>query len=602
MEAFTESHMTRTLAFLLTATALLWAPISWGQMVPSSHVVTVTPLLERDGVTPGASTRLLVQLTFDAGYHGQSHTPTLDSLIATELTLDTPEGVTVGRIVYPVGTDVTFSFSDTPLAVYEETVAIAATIAVDPSVAPGAYPVTVKLIVQACDDQSCLPPSTIRQTINLTVVAPGVATVAMHQDAFAKAAPLFGVAASTDDQSFTDAFNENGLLLTFLLVFLSGLALNLTPCIYPLIPITVSYFGGAAEGGRGGLIARALAYLFGMAMMYSTLGLFAALTGSLFGALLQHTAVILFIVAVMVGLALSMFGLWDIRMPRFLNEMGGKNRKGVFGSFVMGLTVGIVAAPCIGPFVLGLLTFVGERQDPLLGFTLFFVLALGIGAPLVVLALFSGGLSALPRSGVWMIWVKQVFGCVLLFMGLYFAEPLIDESAFPWIAAALLAGSGIYLGLLSSVKAKGGGFKIVKGLVSLIFAAGAVAYLAAPTADEIPSPKWIKGDSASLDAALASGKPVIVDFSATWCLPCKELDHFTFSDDRVITLSERFVMVSVDVTLSDDPEGEKLKKRFGVSGVPTVLFFGADGNERADLRFVGFIDAETFLEKMLAIH
>ncbi|MBF0169746.1 MAG: sulfite exporter TauE/SafE family protein, partial [Nitrospinae bacterium] len=513
--------MIRTLVILLAA-AFYGATPSWGQMVPSSSVVTVTPLVEHAPLHAGASTRLLVKLAFAPHYHGQSHTPSLDSLIPTELTLEAPAGISVGRIAYPEGSMVSFSFSDRPLSVYEGEVALGATVAVDPSVEPGSYELSARLTVQACDDKSCLPPSTIPLTIPITVVPDDVPTVAASGAAFADAAGLFNVAHEGSEGSrFTDTFEANGLLLSVLLVFVSGLALNLTPCIYPLIPITVSYFGGKGEQGKGGLILRALLYLLGMAVMYSTLGLFAALTGSLFGAILQHTAVILFIVAVMVGLALSMFGLWDMRMPRFLSDMGGKNREGALGSFVMGLTVGIVAAPCIGPFVLGLLTFVGERQDPVLGFTLFFVLALGLGAPLVILALFSGGMSALPRSGGWMIWVKQVFGCVLLFMGLFFAEPLIPEGAFLWLAAGLLAGSGLFLGLLSSVKAKGTGFIVVKGIVALVFIALAAAYVATPAPDKVAAPAWVAGTTSTVDAALASGKTVIIDFSATWCLPCK---------------------------------------------------------------------------------
>lgn len=588
--------MSRILAWQLIAVLLLSASSAVAQLIPSSKVVAVESSFEADGVHPGSSIRMVVTLDFEKPYHGQSHTPSLDSLIATELRLTPPDGVSIGRIVYPPGEEVTFSFSDKPLSVYEGVVDLVATVAIDSSVEPGAYPLEMKLVVQACDDQSCLPPSTIRRTLTLNVVPVGTTVDRINREVFERASRIFEE--GEEEDTFSDTFDERGLLIAYLLVFLSGLALNLTPCIYPLIPITISYFGGAVDGGRGGLVVKAFSYLLGMALMYSVLGLFAALTGSLFGALLQHTAVILFIVAVMVGLALSMFGLWDITMPRFLNEMGGKNREGVVGSFVMGLTVGIVAAPCIGPFVLGLLTFVGERQDPVLGFTLFFVLALGIGAPLVVLALFSGGLSALPRSGGWMIWVKQVFGCILLFMGLYFAEPLIPESVYPWLAALLLAGSGLYLGLLSSVKAKGNGFKVVKGIVALLFIAGAVAFVVAPKGEAHPSPEWIEGDVSTVDTALASGIPVIVDFSATWCLPCKELDRFTFSDPAVIDASQRFVMVSVDVTSNDDPEGEALKKRFDISGVPTILFFNADGSERSDLRVVGFLEAEAFLTRM----
>ena len=160
-------------------------------------------------------------------------------------------------------------------------------------------------------------------------------------------------------------FGNKGLPLIFLLVFLGGLALNLTPCIYPLIPITISYFGGQAEGKKGGAVLHSFVYVFGMAMTYSILGVIAAFTGSLFGVALTYPPVLVGIALIMLALSLSMFDVYEFRMPAFLNKAAGTSKKGYFGTFFMGLTVGIIAAPCIGPFVLGLLTYVGQQGQRL---------------------------------------------------------------------------------------------------------------------------------------------------------------------------------------------------------------------------------------------
>jgi thiol:disulfide interchange protein DsbD len=192
--------------------------------------------------------------------------------------------------------------------------------------------------------------------------------------------------ASADDGTFA-AYESRGWGWMFLGAFGFGFITSLTPCVYPMIPITVSYFGGQTRGRPRQTAGFALLYLLGMATMYSALGLVAAFTGSLFGAALQNKFVLIVIALVMIGLAMSMFGYYEIRIPEKLAGVAGTAKQGRMGSFLMGLTVGIVAAPCIGPFVLGLLTFVGEQGSLVLGFSLFFVLALGLGLPFVVLAM-----------------------------------------------------------------------------------------------------------------------------------------------------------------------------------------------------------------------
>jgi len=219
-----------------------------------------------------------------------------------------------------------------------------------------------------------------------------------------------------------------------------------------------------------------------------------------------------------------------------------------------------------------------------------------LGVPFVILAIFSGSISALPKSGMWMVWVKQAFGFILLAMAVYFLEPLLSDKLYVLLFGLVFVIGGVYLGFVSRASSPGTGFQITKWVVSIVFV-GIGAFMLYPqdAVQDGPQVEWKDASEQVIDAAT---KPVIIDFSAAWCLPCKELEHFTFSDNRVYELAGKFDMFFADVTTSGNPEMEKLKKKYGVMGVPTVLFLDSDGNEIKDLRFVGFVDADEFLSRM----
>jgi thiol:disulfide interchange protein DsbD len=399
-------------------------------------------------------------------------------------------------------------------------------------------------------------------------------------------------------------------------VFLAGLALNLTPCVYPLIPITISYFGGQTEGKKGKLLGHAIIYVFGMAITYSILGVIAALTGSLFGAALQNPYVLVAIALILIALALSMFDLYEIRVPTFLSNFAGGAKQGYFGTFFMGLTVGIVAAPCIGPFVLALLTFVGEQGDMILGFSMFFILALGLGFPFLLLALFSGSIHKMPRSGAWMVWVRKIFGFILVAMAIYFLQPLFPNLLLYSLSLALtMLLGGIYMAWIESTQSRGKIFPVIRNLIGIIFFLLAVIFASngftsyvndritenPSTAANSPSAgriNWLPFSDEKLAEAVEKNRPVMIDFYADWCLPCKELDKFTFSQSEVIELSRNFQMLKVDLTRANDPVSRELAIRFQVKGVPTLVFLSAQGIELSDLRVVGFKEKEDFLPIM----
>ena len=398
------------------------------------------------------------------------------------------------------------------------------------------------------------------------------------------------------------ALFQSGLLLTLVGVFFGGLALNLTPCVYPLIPITVSYFGGRGTDKAGLLAVHSLFFLLGLAVTNSTLGVVAALTGGLLGSVLQHPAVLIAIAAILVGLALSFFGLWELRLPGFLTQAASRSYGGYGGSLFMGLTLGVVAAPCIGPFLIGLLTYVASTGNPYLGFMLFFTLSLGLGIPLATLAFFSGKLDRLPRSGEWMIWVRKLLGWVLVAMAAYFIKPLFSSHlAGIILLSAVILAAGVHLGFIDRTTGTFRVFGLMKKGVG-IGAFALAAYMVTPLLTTGPGVAWQPYSEQVLENAVMMGKPVIIDFYADWCAPCRELEQITFHDSEVVKQAEaNFVMIKIDLTRKGDPINEHLLRLYDVRGVPTVVFLDRNGREHPELRLVRYMPPAEFLERMVEI-
>jgi thiol:disulfide interchange protein DsbD len=339
-----------------------------------------------------------------------------------------------------------------------------------------------------------------------------------------------------------------------------------------------------------------------MAVTYSVLGVIASLTKGLFGAAMQSPIVLVGLAGVMVALSLSMFGVYEFRLPESLNRFATRSTQstsGSVGALVMGLTMGIVAAPCIGPFVLGLLVHVGAKGDPIYGFFMFFVLALGLGLPYLILGTFSGAIKALPRSGEWMIAVRKVFGVVLVGMALYFLMPLMG-SYTTHVFVGFFAVSALYLIFFESGKAKPKQFAWALRAIGAGSAVAAVI-IAMPKNTEAGIP-WQPYSEQAVAAAREEGRAVIIDTFADWCIPCKELDQLTFTHSEVKKEAERFVALKLDLTTNNpDSEAGRARQRFDIIGVPTVIFLDPSGKERTDLRLTGFEKPAPFVARMRQI-
>jgi thiol:disulfide interchange protein DsbD len=425
-----------------------------------------------------------------------------------------------------------------------------------------------------------------------TIIVPrGTPTKALNQKIFLSARR------EMPDKGIPGIQSGAGFLLTLLGIFLWGLALNLTPCVYPLIPITVSYFGGRSQKESANTIMHGMLYILGLALMNSLLGLTAALSGGMLGALLQQPLVLIFVAAVMTALGLSFFGFWEFRIPVALTRIASKNYGGYFGTFFMGLTLGIVAAPCLGPFILALLTYVGQKGDPLLGFLYFFILSVGLGLPLSVLGIFSGALDKLPRSGDWLLWVRKFMGWLLVGMAAYMISPLVPHHlGKSGLLAAVVAAAGIHLGFLDKT---GGGlrrFSTIKRLLGISLVCGGILYILS-SAYEREGIKWIPYDQNIIATAEKDKKPLILDFYADWCSPCVAMEKRVFKDPEIVRLSQNLITMRLDLT-RHQPFQDEILEQYGVRGVPTVIFLNREGKEEKDLRVETYVGRREFLDRM----
>ncbi|MEA3288421.1 MAG: cytochrome c biogenesis protein CcdA [Candidatus Marinimicrobia bacterium] len=568
----------------------------------SDDILSVELLSSRDAAIAGEALDVALIVDINHPWHVYSPIGKGDFTIPISPTIFT-EGTAFGvnDWDYPDPQMIAVAGATEPAAVYGDQLILRTTLDIS-STATESLLIKGEVYYQACDDAQCLIPTTINFELKLPVVIEVGLSHAVYPEIFtsnavnAKLAEQQMSSAELEDDDISGMVDQYGMILTFAIIFFGGLALNLTPCVYPLIPITISFFGGTGAS-KGKTFWMALAYVLGIAVTYSILGVVAALGGGLFGALLTNPIVLIGIAAILVGLSLSMFGVYEFRLPTGLMTAASQSKAGIFGSFFMGLTLGIVAAPCVGPFVIGLLTYVAAQQDVVLGFSMFFTLAMGLGLPYLFLAMYSSKLASMPRSGSWMIGVRVIFGFVLIAMAIYFVMPLMGAFANP-VMAIFLIGSGAYLIMFENSSVGNVAFNRSKQAIAIIL-------IIIGTWMGIPEPEITSGGiewthpttQEQLDELMTSSKPILIDVYADWCIPCKEMDKFTFPDAEVVSASKDFTAIKLDMTHQNGEFEQSLLKQFSIKGVPTYIFFKG-GEELKSLRSTGFENAEDFLNRM----
>ena len=423
----------------------------------------------------------------------------------------------------------------------------------------------------------------------------------------AQAAAVRADALTDLEQPFTAALQQGSLGYALLLVFAAGLATSLTPCVYPMIAITVSVFGARESKSRTEAALLSSVFVLGIAALFTPLGLFAATTGGVFGAALANPVVLVGLALLFLALSASMFGAFDIDLPSSLkNRLATVGGVGYKGAFFIGLCSALIAAPCTGPVLGFLLTWVGTTGNVAFGALALFVYALGLGLLFWVVGTFS---VSLPKSGQWLEWVKSVFGIVMVVAALYYLRDLIPglmdlprrTSEFLLLGAGLLV-AGLAIGAVHlSFHDPRGSARARKALgvsLSVVGLAALVGYTQVlPEGAHIA---WGEDYQAALQLAKSEQKPLLVDFGASWCGACKELEQKTFSDPRVVREGGRFVPVRVDLSPGKDTkEKREILASYAQRGLPLVVLHKPSGEVAS--RVTSFVEPEQFLELMRAV-
>ena len=559
------------------ALALLGSADAFAQLrkVP----VEIAALVESDRVRAGSTVRAAVQVTLPEGLHVQSNKPRDPSLIPTELSLAPPTGVRGTEVVFPVAVDFPQEGLPEPLLVFDRKFTIGAQLTIAADLPLGPHVVPFVLRYQACNDKVCFAPNSAKGEWAFEVVPAGTAVSPQHADvigqiafgtgetpalappAFAPNMPAAPVTAIGDGLAALDRFTvvsttggylgssdfmtfirnaeagitEQGLfegrgpLAILLIVLLGGLALNLTPCVLPMIPINLAIIGAGAQAGsrqRGFLLG--LTYGGAMAFVYGVLGLVVVLTASTFGTINASPWFNLGIAVLFIGLSLAMFDVFEIDFSRFSGGVGGGAARGSFTlAFTMGAVAALLAGACVAPVVIQVVLFASNLYATGTSAALALPFFLGIG--MAIPWPFAGaGLASLPKPGPWMVRVKQAFGVLILGTAVYYGYLAYGLFANQWVDAADVS---------SSVEEK-----LKEG--------------------------WHASLAEGLAVAEREGKPVLIDMWATWCKNCLTMDKTTLADPTVTGALSGYVKVKFQAEQPDEAPAAELMKRFKAVGLP----------------------------------
>ena len=493
-------------------------------------------------------------------------------------------GVGYGELISPESVEKTEP-DGTTARFYVGEVSFHLPVFMDPGAAPGSVALPLTVRYQGCSETGCFFPQEKRLEAALTIgAAPAAGESPIPVISSGEAA-----AGAAEENPYEKAARRFGLAGVLAAAFVWGLLASLTPCIYPMIPITMSVIGAVSTGSLSRGLFLSTIYVLGMSLVYAAFGVAAAWSGGLFGGLSDHPAVRIGVAVVFVALALSLFDLFHLRMPsRFASRLGGKFGGGGIGVFLTGAAAGAVVGPCVGPLLVALLVYIATLGDQLQGFLIMWSFALGMGTLFVVIGTFSGAAARLPRSGPWMERLKQSFGVFMLGAALYYLAPLLPERIVLLTVAAFLIGTGTFLGALDTLSPESGGYARFKKSLGILCLTLGVAYAArfaltgavvssGPPLSGSPGIAWLTNEAEALKVAERTRRPVMIDFYADWCAACRDLDEKTFVDPEVVAAAGGFVAIKVDNSDAGESGAAALRRKYGVVGLPTIVFADAGG-------------------------
>ncbi|MCW8852086.1 MAG: protein-disulfide reductase DsbD, partial [Gammaproteobacteria bacterium] len=477
--------------------------------------------------------------------------------------------------------------------------------------------VTFKVKYQGCSEISgiCYPPQTKKFTVKLSPISEAQAAASQQEAGLSE--PV------SEQDEIANALRSGNTWLTLIIFFGAGLLLAFTPCVFPMIPILSGIIVGQGEEiTTRKAFYLSLVYVLAMAFTYTIVGILVGLSGENIQAWFQNPWIIGSFAAIFVALSFSMFGFYELQMPasiqsKLVNISNSQQGGNIVGVAIMGFLSALIVGPCVTAPLVGALIYIAETGDAVLGGMALFSLSMGMGAPLLLIGASAG--KFLPKAGAWMDAVKAVFGVLLLGLAIWLLERVAPAAATMALWAALIIVSAIYMGAMDSLAEGSSGWKkLWKGLGVLLLIYGIIILLGlasgnrnvyqplkglagiSGTASQVEhlnfkQIKGVDGFNAELERANAAGKTVMLDFYADWCVSCKEMEAFTFSDPAVQKALDGVVLLQADVTPNDEKDTE-LYKHFGIIGPPSIMFFGTDGKENRNYRVVGFMPADKFSE------
>lgn len=482
---------------------------------------------------------------------------------------------------------------------------------------------TLEARYQGCAEIGvCYPPITKQFTLALPAISAAQASEIPDTTVAAPASPASEPVSELDQ--ITNTLKGGSTLLIIGAFFLLGLGLSFTPCIFPMIPILSGIIAGHGDKiTTQKAFTLSLVYVLAMAITYTVAGVLAGLFGGNLQAYFQDPWILSAFALVFVLLALSMFGFYDLQLPSSLqsrlSEASNKQQGGTLsGVAIMGFLSALIVGPCVAPPLAGALIYIGQTGDAMLGGLALFALSMGMGAPLIAIGTSAGKL--LPRAGSWMDAVKAVFGVALLGVAIIMLERIIPAELAMLLWGILFIVSAIYMGALRNLEIEASGWqKLWKGLGFVFLVYGTLMLVGAASGgkdtlqplrgiaivggsgataghQELQFKRIKSIDDLQREVAFASsqGRPVMLDFYADWCVSCKEMEKYTFSDTQVIDTLSNTHLLQADVTANDDVDQALLQGHFGLPGPPAIIFYGSDGQERRNYRLVGFMPAAEF--------
>ncbi|WP_440874959.1 protein-disulfide reductase DsbD [Thalassotalea sp. PLHSN55] len=474
---------------------------------------------------------------------------------------------------------------------------------------------------QGCADKGlCYPPKRIN--IPLDMVDPASAQQAVltalsdsEQAEAASTAASQSSAPQSEQHRLAQSLQNDSLLWVLIAFFFGGLLLSFTPCVFPMYPILTGIIVGQGDKlTNKNAFMLSFAYVQGMAITYTLLGVVVALAGAQFQAMFQHPAVLIALSILFIFLALSMFGVFNLALPASwqnkLNNISNKQQGGsLAGVVVMGAISGLVASPCTTAPLTGALLYISQTGDIVIGASALYALSLGMGLPLLVLG--SSGGKLLPKAGAWMNIIKNVFGLLLLAVPVFLLERFLSEqiSQILWAILILASASYFYVANQNSNKNFWFGVRSLVIFLALFVGANLLYQTVFPSQNTAPQATTEHGFvhvsnlaelEAEISAANSQGKTVMVDLYADWCIACKEFEKYTFPKPEVQTALKNSVLIQVDMTDFNSPENNELSETYQVLGLPSILFFDLSGDELSKQRVTGFMDAPQFSQHVQA--